>query len=113
MRQNERMPRDAKTSAAPATWADDAMKAFGMNRVRAEIIRYLAQRSTGTTSGQVARDLNATYQTIFRHLRDLEDQGLVESDGADNRHGQRVVYRLNKQERDRALKNYAKYLNGE
>lgn len=113
MRQNEGMPRDAKTSASPAEWADDAMKAFGMNRVRAEIIRYLARSTSGATSGQIARDLDATYQTIFRHLRDLEDQGLVESDGADNRHGQRVVYQLNKQERDRALENYAKYLNGE
>ncbi|GAA5226995.1 hypothetical protein GCM10025778_15280 [Paeniglutamicibacter antarcticus] len=106
------MPRNAKTSAIPASWADDAMKAFGMNRVRAEIIRYLATESAGATSGQIARDLEATYQTIFRHLQDLEGQGIVESDGTSNRHGQRVIYRLDKQERDRALSNYAKYLDG-
>lgn len=83
-----------------------------MNRVRAEIIRYLSQSSSGATSGQIARDLEATYQTIFRHLQDLEEQGLVDSDGTKNRHGQRVVYMLNKKERDRALENYARYLNG-
>ena len=107
------MPRNAKTSASPALWADDAMKAFGMNRVRAEIIRYLARNPAGATSGQIGRDLEATYQTIFRHLQDLEQQGLVDSDGSKNRHGQRVVYRLNKRERDRALSNYAKYLDGQ
>lgn len=88
------------------------MKAFGMNRVRAEIIRYLATAPAGATSGQIARDLEATYQTIFRHLQDLEGQGIVESDGAKNRHGHRVVYELDKRERDRALSNYAKYLDG-
>lgn len=107
------MPRNARTSANPAEWADDAMKAFGMNRVRAEIIRYLALNSGGTTSGQIARDLEANYQTVFRHLQDLEEQGLIDSDGSEIRHGQRVVYQLNRQERDRALKNYAKYLNGQ
>ncbi len=112
MGQNEGMPRNAKTSASPAAWADDAMKAFGMNRVRAEIIRYLATAPAGTTSGQIARDLEATYQTIFRHLRDLEGQGIVESDGTKSRHGQRVVYKLNREERDNALTNYARYLDG-
>lgn len=89
------------------------MKAFGMNRVRSEVLRYLAQNPEGTTSGQIGRDLDATYQTIFRHLRELEEQGIIDSDGSENRHGQRVVYRLNKQGRDRALANYASYLDGQ
>ena len=113
MRQDEGMPRNAKTSANPAPWADRAMKAFGMNRVRSEVLRYLAQNPEGTTSGQIGRDLDATYQTIFRHLRELEEQGIIDSDGSENRHGQRVVYRLNKQGRDRALANYASYLDGQ
>ncbi len=62
---------------------------------------------------QIGRGLEATYQTIFRHLQELEKQGLVDSDGSKKRHGQRVVYRLNKEERDRALTNYAKYLAGQ
>lgn len=89
------------------------MKAFGMNKVRAEIIRYLALNPSGATSGQIGRDLEATYQTIFRHLRELEVQGIVDSDGSDNRHGQRVVYRLNRSGRDRALRDCARYLDGE
>lgn len=113
IRQNERVPRNAKTTAAASPWADAAMKAFGMNQIRAAIIRYLAQSEQGVTSGQISRDLKATYQTVFRHLQDLEDQGIVVSDAGDQRQGQRVVYELNKQARDKALSEYAKYLDGQ
>lgn len=83
-----------------------------MNRVRAEIIRYLSQAPEGATSGQISRDLEANYQTIFRHLQDLEEQKIIFSDGSPNRHGQRVVYQLDHQARDEALDGYAKYLDG-
>lgn len=89
------------------------MKAFGMNQVRAAIIRNLAQSGDeGATSGQISRQLKATYQTVFRHLQDLENQGIVLSDAGDQRQGQRVVYRLNRNARDRALADYADYLDG-
>lgn len=88
------------------------MKAFGMNQVRAAIIRHLARTEQGVTSGQISRDLQANYQTVFRHLQDLEDQGIVLSDATDQRQGQRVVYTLNKKARDKALADCAKYLDG-
>lgn len=83
-----------------------------MNQVRAAILRNLANKEDGATSGQIARDLMATYQTVFRHLQDLEDQGIVLSDAGDQRQGQRVVYQLDRRARDKALANYAKYLDG-
>jgi ArsR family transcriptional regulator, arsenate/arsenite/antimonite-responsive transcriptional repressor len=89
------------------------MKAFGMNQVRAAIIRHLARSEEGTTSGEISRELQATYQTVFRHLHDLEEQGIVASDAGEQRQGQRVIYRLNKQARDKALADYASYLDGQ
>lgn len=83
-----------------------------MNQVRAAIIRHLALHPGGTTSGQITRELSATYQTIFRHLQDLEEQGVVTSDAGEQRQGQRVVYTLNRAARDKALADYAAYLDG-
>lgn len=83
-----------------------------MNQVRAADIRHLALNPSGTTSGQIARELSATYQTIFRHLQDLEEQRIVTSDAGEQRQGQRVVYTLNRATRDKALADYAAYLDG-
>ena len=88
------------------------MKGFGMNRVRAAIVRYLALHPEGATSGQISRDLGAAFQTVFRHLQDLEEQNFIVSDGTQNRHGQRVIYQLNRAARDKALAEYANYLDG-
>lgn len=87
------------------------MSAFGMNQVRSAILRYLSAADPGVTSGQIARDLGANYQTVFRHLQDLEALGIVSSDAGDQRQGQRVAYRLNREARDQALADYADYLN--
>lgn len=83
-----------------------------MNQARAEIIRYLALHPGGATSGQISRDLGAAFQTVFRHLQDLEEQNLIVSDANQNRHGQRVIYQLNRSARDQALADYASYLDG-
>ncbi|WP_432246251.1 winged helix-turn-helix domain-containing protein (plasmid) [Arthrobacter sp. G.S.26] len=83
-----------------------------MNEVRSAILRNLALSAEGTTSGQIAKDLGANYQTVFRHLQDLEDLGLVKADAGQQRQGQRVLYRLDKAARDVALAAYAQYLDG-
>ncbi|GAB2714014.1 hypothetical protein GCM10027038_10300 [Arthrobacter bambusae] len=88
------------------------MKAFGANEVRSAIIRHLAQNAEGATSGQIARDLGANYQTVFRHLQDLELLGMVASNAGEQRQGQRVVYRLDREAKDRALADYDAYLEG-
>jgi DNA-binding transcriptional ArsR family regulator len=112
MRQNNHVPRYAKPLSSVQPQAEAAMKAFGMNQVRAAIVRHLALNPDGVTSGQITRELSATYQTIFRHLQDLEEQGIVTSDAGEHRHGQRVIYTLNKAARDKALADYAEYLDG-
>lgn len=86
------------------------MSAFGINQVRSAVLRYLAALEHGVTSGQIARDLGANYQTVFRHLQDLETLGVVSADAGDQRQGQRVEYRLNPEALDRALAEYANYL---
>lgn len=87
------------------------MSAFGINQVRSAVLRFLAAAEHGVTSGQIARDLTANYQTVFRHLQDLESLGIVSSDAGDQRQGQRVEYRLNREALDKALAEYADYLN--
>lgn len=87
------------------------MSAFGVNQVRSAVLRCLAAAEHGLTSGQIARDLGANYQTVFRHLQDLEALGVVSSDAGDQRQGQRVEYRLNQEALDKALAEYADYLN--
>ncbi|MHC6223115.1 ArsR/SmtB family transcription factor [Arthrobacter sp. MMS24-S77] len=106
------MPRYAKPPTPTNQRAEAAMKVFGANEVRSAIIRYLSQNAAGSTSGQVARDLGANYQTVFRHLQDLEVQGIVASDAGEQRQGQRVMYRLDREAKDRALADYDRYLDG-
>ena len=88
------------------------MSAFGVSPIRAAVIRELARHPDGETSGQIARALEATYHTVFRHLRELEELGLVDSDAEDDRQGQRVVYRLNRDVRDREAERLLTYLDG-
>lgn len=88
------------------------MKAFGMNEVRAAIIRHLGQDETGATSGRIAKELGANYQTVFRHLQDLESLGIVISNAGEQRQGQRVLYRLDRDAKNQALADYASYLDG-
>lgn len=88
------------------------MSAFGVSPIRAAVIRELARHPEGATSGQIARHLEAAYHTVFRHLRELEDLGLVDSDAEDDRQGQRVVYRLNRDARDHEAAKLLAYLDG-
>ena len=88
------------------------MNAFGVSKIRTEVMRYLAQHPSGATSGQIARDLGATPMTVFRHLQELESQGIVVAAADSVRQGQRVMYRLDADARDKALADYAKYLDG-
>lgn len=112
LRQNDQVPRSADTATSAPMWAENAMNTFGVSKIRTEIMRYLSQHPSGATSGQIARDLGATPMTVFRHLQDLESQQIVLADADAVRHGQRVMYRLDVEARDKALADYAKYLAG-
>lgn len=110
LRQNGQVPRYAETPQPSDPRAVAAMSAFGINQVRSAILRFLAAAGHGVTSGQITRYLGANYQTVFRHLRDLEASGIVSADAGTQRQGQRVEYHLNREALDNALAEYADYL---
>lgn len=89
------------------------MKAFGMPEVRGQIIHYLALTSEGDTSGSIARKLGVNYHTVLRHLQELEQTGVVISDGDDQRAGRRLIYQVDKDALSLALDEATKFLMGE
>lgn len=107
---DERMPRYVQDHLAGQ--AGDVMKMLGMNPLRGAIIRWLSQHPEGGTSGDIARACDTGYKTVLWHLQILEGGHLVESDGGENRMGQRVIYRLNVEELARAITATNEYLNG-
>jgi len=72
----------------------------------------LAQHPEGLTSGAIARELDAQYQTVFRHLRELEVGGVVSSPAEGIRHGRRVLYQLDQAALVATLRDYEAYLLG-
>lgn len=87
---------------------------IGANPIRAAIVRLLAQSAEPKTTGDIERELGGvTYQTVFRHIRELEAEGIVVSDARENRGGQRVLYSVDREALRRELDEYAKYLLGE
>lgn len=89
------------------------MRVVGANQARSAILRYLAQdEEKGCTSGQIARDLDIGAMTVFRHLGDLEDLRVVETNEDGDRNGVRVLYRLNRTRLNEELTVLQSYLNG-
>ncbi|WP_336624994.1 MULTISPECIES: ArsR/SmtB family transcription factor [unclassified Microbacterium] len=89
--------------------ARKAMDMFGANAMRGAIIRTLSAHPHGLTSGQIERELNASYQTVFRHLKALVAEGAVLVDEQVNQ-GRRTIYTLDREAVDRALTDYRHYL---
>jgi DNA-binding transcriptional ArsR family regulator len=85
---------------------------LGINPLRIEILRFLAQNPAGGTSGDIGRAMGAGYKTVAWHLRQLEDRGAVTSDAEGSRQGQRVVYQLRASAFDDALAGIALYVKG-
>lgn len=89
--------------------ARKAMDMFGVNAMRGAIIRTLAAHPQGLTSGQIERELDASYQTVFRHLKALVAEGAVVVDD-DVEQGRRTIYAIDRQAVDQALADYRRYL---
>ena len=85
---------------------------FGANPLRGAIIRLLALNSEGMTSGAIQRELGTTYQTVLRHLQELESADIVTADAGEQRQGQRVIYVLDGDVLRSALSGYGEYLFG-
>lgn len=88
------------------------MHVFGVNPTRAAALRYLAQAEEPCTSGDVARSIGITYQTISGILRELEDDGIVTSDAGSDRKGQRIRYELAPGSVEQSLADLRAYLTG-
>lgn len=112
MRQNEGMPRYVQPSKPIPDWASDVIHVLGINPLRIEILRQLARNPEGGTSGDIGRAIGAGYKTVAWHLRQLEKLGAVESDAAESRQGQRVVYQLKETAFDAALAGVERYVRG-
>ena len=112
MRQNEGVPRYVQPSDPIPEWASGVINILGINPLRIEILRFLAQNPAGGTSGDIGRAMGAGYKTVAWHLRQLEDLGTVASDAGESRRGQRVVYQLRAPALDEALVGVKRYLTG-
>lgn len=67
---------------------------LGIPQLRAEIIRYLSQHPDGGTSGEIAGALGTRYQTVQRHLEQLEDLDAVRASVSPPRRGHHVVFKI-------------------
>lgn len=94
-RQNRRVPKYATPASDLPSGVSKAARVFGINLVRLSILRELQTDSEGLTSGDLAKRLDISKQTIIRHIRSLETDGLVYSN-TDNRRGDRVQYRVDR-----------------
>lgn len=106
------MPRYASPEEPLPLSAERATVVFGANPLRGAIIRLLALHSEGMTSGAIQRELNTTYQTVLRHLQELESAGTVTADAGEQRQGKRVIYVLDTDVLQSALSGYGEYLFG-
>ena len=109
MRQNERVPKYVRPESADeaAMWA---LEVLAMNQLRAQIIRMLALRPDGATSGDLARELGVGVKTLALHLRQLESAGVVDVETEEPRKGRRVLYRIPPETVERALREAGGYL---
>lgn len=85
---------------------------FGMNSLRAGILRYLSIHGEGVTSGDIGRALSANYRTVGRHLVLLEEVGIVETNATEQRQGVHVRYRLNAERLASAEQAFSEYIHG-
>lgn len=66
---------------------------LGINKARLQVLRQLQAHPHGATTGTIAEELGIRPLTAIRHVRALEDDGVVVSD-TDDRAGARVLYHV-------------------
>lgn len=92
----------------------ESLNMLGVNVLRTSILRYLAQHPDGATSGEIGRDLDVDYRTVWRYLKEIETQRGVTSQHAEGK-GQSDrwrVYKLNVEAREDAISTYLDFLRG-
>jgi ArsR family transcriptional regulator len=90
---------------------DAAISAFG-NRARSTIVRYLASRGdVGALRADIAEDTQMAIPTLSKHLRALEELGVIQGNiEPDHRRGRSVAYRANKERIQQLLAAHQDYM---
>jgi ArsR family transcriptional regulator len=104
------MPKLVRPEDQPAD-VDAAISAFG-NRARSTILRYLTSRGDrGALRADIAEDTHMAIPTLSKHLRALEDLGVVHGNiDPDHRRGRSVAYRANTQRIQQLLAAHQDYM---
>lgn len=85
---------------------------LGIPTLRAEILRYLSQHPDGATSGEIATALGTRYQTVQRHLEQLEELKAVKASVKPPRRGHHVVFKIKPGVLAEAIEKNASYIQG-
>lgn len=85
---------------------------LGIQQLRAEILRYLSQHPEGATSGEIATAIGTRYQTVQRHLEQLEDLNAVKASVKPPRRGHHVVFTIKSDSLAEAIEKNASYIQG-
>lgn len=110
--ENRRMPRYVSPQTPLPERVAIMTAILGVPALRAEILRYLSLAPQGATSGEVAAAIGTRYQTVQRHLDQLEELGAVSASVPAPRGGHHVVFRLIPEALDAALTENARYIQG-
>ena len=85
---------------------------LGIPQLRAEILRFLSQHPDGATSGEIAAAIGTRYQTVQRHLEQLEDLKAVKASVKPPRQGHHVVFKIKPNVLAEAVEKNASYIQG-
>ncbi|WP_346925123.1 helix-turn-helix domain-containing protein [uncultured Arthrobacter sp.] len=108
------MPRIYKPLPGQPLEAEKALNVFNANTLRAAVIRDLAQRPDGETTGNIAKRIGVDYRQVYTHIKTLEAEGLVSAAGeAGVRNGRRVRYSVDLGRLRELGLTYVRYLSGE
>lgn len=85
---------------------------LGIPHLRSAILRHLSGSEVGATSGEIAAALGTRYQTVQRHLEQLEQLGAVRASVPPPRQGHHVTFTLKVNVLREAIKKNADYIQG-
>lgn len=106
------MPRYVNPKTPMPTEESRMTEILGIPHLRAAILRHLSSCEAGATSGEIANVLGTRYQTVQRHLEQLEQLGVVQASVPPPRQGHHVVFAIKADVLREAIKKNADYIQG-